>query len=126
PCHGFGRVNYLQYITLLPWQDSDSRRLPFAYLLALAYRLNFQQSGQPPQPQLQSAVGWLPQLKAYVTDTTSKDYKILFSPTARLQPLTNLSYQLRQMWLHPIIDFSIPPEQVYKRLPAWQLLESSA
>lgn len=118
--------NDLKYMTLLPWKDSDSRRLPFAYLLALAYRLNFQQSGQPPQPQLQAAVGWLPQLKAYVTDTTSKDYKILFSPIARLQPLTNFSYRLRQMWLHPIIDFSIPPEQVYKRLPAWQLLESSA
>ncbi|NES91732.1 MAG: histidine kinase, partial [Okeania sp. SIO2B9] len=29
------------------------------------------------------------------------------------------------MWLHPIIDFSIPPEAVFFRLPAWQLLESS-
>jgi hypothetical protein len=30
------------------------------------------------------------------------------------------------MWLHPIIDFSIPPEQVYQRLPAWQFLETPA
>ncbi len=118
--------NELRYMTLVPWKTADSRSLPFAYLLALLYQINFQQSGQPPQPKLDSSVDWVSQLKAYVTDTTNKDYKNLFSSTARLQPLTNFSYQLRQMWLHPIIDFSIPPEQVYQRLPAWQLLESSA
>ncbi len=115
----------LRYMTLVPWKNSDPRNLPFAYQLALLHQINFKQSGEPPQPKLDSSVSWLSQLKAYVTDTTSKDYKNFFSPTARLQPLTNFSYQLRQMWLHPIIDFSIPPEQVYQRLPAWKLLETS-
>ncbi|MFP4100385.1 hypothetical protein [Coleofasciculus sp.] len=30
------------------------------------------------------------------------------------------------MWFHPIIDFSIPPAQVYQTIPAWELLEDSA
>jgi hypothetical protein len=29
---------------------------------------------------------------------------------------------LNQLWLHPIIDFSIPPDRAYDRIPAWQLL----
>ncbi len=118
--------NDLRYMTIVPRKDSKSRRLPFAYLLALACRLNVEQPNKLPQPKLQSSGGWLSQLKVYISDTTGKDYKTLFSPTARLHPLTNFSYQLRQMWLHPIIDFSIPPKQVYTNLPAWQLLESPA
>jgi hypothetical protein len=116
----------LIYMTLLPMEDSDSRRPSLAYLLALAHCLNFEESGNPPHPQLGSSSDWLSGLKAYVTDTAGKDYKSIFSPTARLQPLTNFSYRLRQMWLHPIIDYSIPPEQVYQRVPAWKLLESPA
>ena len=27
------------------------------------------------------------------------------------------------MWFHPILDFSIPPQQIYTPLPAWCLLE---
>jgi len=80
--------------------------------------------GKLPQPQLYSSADWFSQLTTYVTNTTGQDYRHIFSPTARLQPLTNQAYLLRQMWLHPIIDYSIPPEQVYKRLPAWKLLES--
>lgn len=30
------------------------------------------------------------------------------------------------MWLHPILDFSIPPAQVYQSIPAWQLLEGKS
>lgn len=36
--------------------------------------------------------------------------------------ITQLSYYLGQTWLHPLLDYSIPPEQVYQHLPAWQLL----
>jgi hypothetical protein len=118
--------NDQRYMTLVPRQQPDPRRLPFSYLLALAYRLNFEQAVKPPQPQLQSSSNLLSQLSAHVAKTSGKDYRDIFSPAARLQPLTNFAYQLRQMWLHPLVDFSIPPEQVYQRLPAWKLLESSA
>ena len=117
--------DHVKYMTLVPMQEPDPRHLPFSYLLALADRLNFQLRGNPPQPQLQTSRRWRSQIKDYVTQTTGKDYKNFFSSRARLQPLTNWSYEFRQMWLHPILDFSIPPQQVYKRLPAWQWLETS-
>jgi hypothetical protein len=40
--------------------------------------------------------------------------------------LTQWSFSLGQIWLQPIIDFSIPPSQVYERIPAWQVLEAPA
>jgi hypothetical protein len=116
----------ISYITPVPRKLSDDRRLPFSYLLALAHQLNSKPSKHLPQPQLQSSVPWISQLKAYVNDTTGSDYKELFSPSSRLQPLTNFSYPYRQMWLHPIIDFSIPPDRVYQGIPAWKLLEKDA
>lgn len=33
---------------------------------------------------------------------------------------------LKQFWLLPVIDYSIPPSQVYVRIPAWTLLEPNA
>lgn len=40
--------------------------------------------------------------------------------------VTQFSYHLGQTWLHPLLDYSIPPAQVYERLLAWQWLEESA
>lgn len=36
--------------------------------------------------------------------------------------ITQLSYYLGQPWLHPLLDYSIPPHQVYQRLSAWKFL----
>jgi hypothetical protein len=106
--------------------DAPFRRSSLGFLLALAYRLNINQSVQPPSPQLQSSINLLSQVKTYVRNTTNKDYKDIFSSAGRVQPLTQFSYQLKQMWLQPILDFSIPPEQVYQSIPAWKLLETSS
>ena len=117
-------ANRISHVTLVPRRSTDPRTLPFAYLLSLGYWSNFEGSSEAPQPQLQSSVNWLSQVKKYVNEQTDKDYKQIFSQTAQLQTITNFSYQYNQRWLHPIIDFSIPPNQVYKRLPAWQLLDT--
>ncbi|HEY9904648.1 MAG TPA: CHASE2 domain-containing protein [Candidatus Sericytochromatia bacterium] len=114
------------HIRVQPTHDSAARRPTLAYLLALAHQLNVEKSRNSPSPQLQSSTDLLSQVKTYVAATTGKDYKTVFSPKDRLQPLTTFSYWLKQMWLQPIFDFSIPPEQVYKRIPAWQLLETPA
>lgn len=65
-------------------------------------------------------------------------YKLAQSYTHMIQPqspirnptqpdfLTRLGYGLGQMWLHPIVDFSLSPQSVYQRIPAWQLLQSDA
>lgn len=116
----------LVYMKTAPIDDTPFRRSSLAYLLALAHRLNFDKSVKSPHPTLQSSSNWLSQVKVYVKDNTNKDYKDLFSSAARVQPLTQFSYQFKQMWLKPIMDFSIPPEQVYQSIPAWKLLESSS
>jgi hypothetical protein len=112
------------YMSLLPIPYPDSeQRLPLSYLLALGYWMNFEISDEPPQPQLNNTTGFLSQLKAHVIDTTGDSYQSLFSTSANLHPLTNWAYLLRQWWLQPLIDYSIPPDQVYSVLPAWQLLD---
>jgi hypothetical protein len=164
------------YVGLIRQEDSDSQKLPFAYLLALAYELNREvntSTSEPSQPallrreqeklqqtfpsqliargkqhrltqsftplfkggkggsnginpQLNSQTDFFSQVSRYLSQDKGLDYRSVFSPLAQLQPITSFSYEWGQMWLHPIIDFSIPPEQVYQRLPAWQLLESNA
>ena len=48
-------------------------------------------------------------------------------PRFRWQPISQFAYNTlnRQYWLHPITDFSIPPQQVYESIPAWQVIERS-
>ncbi|OZH52852.1 histidine kinase [Hydrocoleum sp. CS-953] len=120
---GYGR--YVTHVTLLPSQDSSKTPLPFGYLLAVAHLLNFEQSDNLLQPQISSSTNWLSQVKNHIAETTNKHFFDLSSSSSRLKSLTKFSYRLRQMWLHPIIDFSIPPEAIFVRLAAWQLLESS-
>ena len=117
----------LGYMTLVPTKDTTSRNLPLAYLLALAQKLNFQPPYSPPQPQLDSSKNdFLSLVTEYLGSTHQQNYTTLFSPTSHLHPATNFAYGLGQMWLHPIIDFSIPPNQVYQRIPAWKFLQMDA
>jgi len=109
----------LWYMRLVPSASSKSESLPFAYLLALAYQ-------HPTQPQLSSQTDFFSQLNRQLKTTKGLDYRTVFSPSSQLQPITKFSYYLGQMWLHPILDFSIPPERAYQSIPAWQLLKSTA
>jgi len=112
------------YMSVLPIPQPDSeQRLPISYLLALGYWMNFEISDHPPQPQLKATTSFLSQLKAHVIDTIGDSYQSVFSARANLHPLTNQAYLLRQWWLQPLIDYSIPPDQIYRLIPAWQLLE---
>lgn len=95
---------------------SDAEPLPFSFLLASVQQFrtqsnpsasNFEQFPNRP-------------LNHILEHSTAR-----ISPRAQLQPVTAFSYWLKQMWLHPIIDFSIPPDQVYRPIPAWQLLQLS-
>lgn len=43
----------------------------------------------------------------------------------RLSPMVSLSRWIEQRWLHPILDFSIPPNHTYERIPAHELLDKN-
>ncbi len=125
-----GQIHFMRwYMSLVPLSDAPSQKLPFSYLLALANQLQLEtgnDGNSPIKPQLNSETDFFSQVSFYLKSEKGKNYKTLFSTRGQLQPMTHFSYKLRQMWLHPIIDFSIPPEQVYQSIPAWQLLESRA
>jgi CHASE2 domain-containing sensor protein len=115
------------YIPLLPRQMTKEQKLPFSYLLALSRSLPpTNTSSQPiPSPDFNNRTDFLSDLKVYHQER-GKDYKTVFSTSSRVQSLTLFSYHFKQMWLHPIVDFSLPPEQVYATIPAWQVLENKA
>jgi hypothetical protein len=86
----------------------------FSGLLTLGYQL--QQFSDVPQPKLDSQEDFFQQINNFL-DRQVQD-------RSHSQTITRFSYSLYQMWMHPIIDFSISPQSVYQNIPAWQLLEN--
>ncbi|MFB2879580.1 CHASE2 domain-containing protein [Floridanema aerugineum] len=122
------------YINLTHWyvepifpQSKTNFKLPFSYTLALAYKINIQglPQKQSIQPNLSSQSEFIWQLNDYLETFTQKNYQTLLSPRAPVKELTKFSYNWGQTWLQPIFDFSIPPEQIYQTIPAWQLLKTA-
>jgi hypothetical protein len=116
--------NYPWYMELLAHDDFQSQPWHFASLLALGHQL--QQIPNAPQPKVNSKIDFFQQISDFFKDSNKANQTILKSRRSHLQLVTALSYSLKQSWLHPIIDFSIPPHQVYHSIPAWQLLENQA
>ncbi|WP_227788884.1 MULTISPECIES: CHASE2 domain-containing protein [unclassified Nodularia (in: cyanobacteria)] len=112
------------YMQLFPMDDWQSQPWHFSSLLTLSHEL--QQIPNSPQPQLDSQTDFLQQINAFLKDGNKTHQTIVSFPQSHLQAITALSYWLDQMWMHPIIDFSIPPQQIYRSIPAWQLLENPA
>ncbi len=100
-----------------------STPLPFSYLLALSY-YGATHGDTPaeypssPQPYLDSSQDLEEQLLMYLSEQSHPLLSV-----AQTSKISFFSYALKQMWLHPIIDYSLPPSQVYYCLPAWQLLQ---
>jgi hypothetical protein len=40
-------------------------------------------------------------------------------------PITSLSYRLHQRWLDPIVDYSLPPSQIYTAVSAWTIIQQA-
>lgn len=125
-----GDIDLLEgYMRVLPRQESQSQKLPFAYLVAFAYQLTVglpEISNQLAKPHLENKTDFFTEINADLKELKRINYKALFAATAQRHSITIFSYYLGQMWLQPIIDYSIPPEQVYERVPAWKLLNFNA
>ncbi|NJO31201.1 MAG: CHASE2 domain-containing protein [Richelia sp. SL_2_1] len=121
----YGEIKTIDgHIPILPVFDEDLDTKPFAYLLTLSYQL--QQLPNSPQPKLNSQKNLEQNIYNYLQESKNNQNTILEIPRNRTKKLTALSYWLGQMWLHPIMDYSIPPSQVYRSIAAWELLESSS
>jgi CHASE2 domain-containing sensor protein len=70
-------------------------------------------------------------LDSSLSDCSLKSLQLhsLSSPwlSPRISPnfINYLGYRLGQMWFHPIIDYSLPPQQIYTTISAKDLLEKS-
>lgn len=118
---------------VLPRRTAAHGRPAFSYQMVVAHWLSQTALGghsavpQPgrAEPSLDAAVqNYLASVQRRGEASHPSPAAGLFSPRAQLHPLTATSYWLNQRWLQPLLDFSIPPEQVYATIPAWQLLES--
>lgn len=99
-----------QYFTLL---YPDDTRYPFSYWLTWLYQCCIEQ----PLASLEQ----LNQVAAGVVDP--RKTRLV---TSQMQPsfLNYLSYSLHQMWFHPIMDYSMPLQQVYSEISAWKVLQN--
>jgi hypothetical protein len=110
------------YVELLPAEPESSQMYPFAYLLAIAYALNQELPPNLPQPNLQARTNFNFSVINFLNQISQVNQKIAFLQRVRLHSLTRFSQNFIQVWLHPIIDFSIPPESAYERISACKLL----
>lgn len=110
---------YVKTVTPTPftWDNSITQPpLPFSFLLAFA---------QDIRSQFQSDSADLARHSTISLNQILSRSPISIPNRARLRPLTAFSYQFNQLWLHPIIDFSIPPDQIYQPISAETLLTDS-
>ena len=106
---------------MLPQRSAPHLQNPFSYQLAVAHRLHQRQTDPAaPRPSLDGPP-LADQIAAY------RQQEDLGLPRrATLHPITYASDVLWQQWLQPLIDFSLPPDQVFITIPAWQLWENAA
>lgn len=101
---------------------SDQRPLPFSYQVATAHQLvNGPAEASVPRPSLDSTQPLQSLVASYEAERGPRNP--LMPRRAVLHPVANLVYPIRQRWLQPLIDYSLPPQQVYHRVAAWQLLQ---
>jgi len=109
-------------VQYLPLVQSNVQKFPFAYLLAGMHRVKETKI-------LRSPLAPNENLFTQTSDALrlhGKTFRNLLSPTAQMLPITDFAQDaIGQSWLHPIVDFSMPPDRVYQTIPAWQLLEDN-
>ncbi|GAB4383131.1 MAG: hypothetical protein Kow00121_44550 [Elainellaceae cyanobacterium] len=123
-----GFTNADSHHLMLLYPKEDCRQMcPFAYGLVLA-----QLAQQDPQLATLPQQQWQRQdptpLRTQVMDALDRQpipEAKKFWQTLRFSPLTVWAYeQFYLHWLAPIVDYSIPPQQVYQRIPAWAIADA--
>ncbi|MBE9128196.1 CHASE2 domain-containing protein [Coleofasciculus sp. LEGE 07081] len=110
-----GDLNFWRWYVELPTKATCSSSCPFAYLLALSHTLNQSLSLTGlPQPNLQNRTEFQQELSDYLN--TEKGQK---------NAIASLKQTYSPFGWRSILDFSIPPEQVYERMSSGEFLKSA-
>ena len=105
------------YMGLLPASEQCETACPFAYLLAMVQTLAAKSLDENiAKPNLVNQTDLRSQVYEYANNRSE------FLRQTRLSPITSVFQYFGQQWLRPLEDFSVPPDLVYNRLAAWQLL----
>jgi CHASE2 domain-containing sensor protein len=116
-----GYVDAYPNLLELPESNKDCRKTcPFAYLLSLV-QLAKQEITALPQPQTDRQQNLRAQLLDVIAQHPNKgNLSMLWQWRSRSVSLLGDS----PFGLQPILDYSIPPKQVFTTIPAWQLIEN--
>ncbi|MDX2240022.1 MAG: CHASE2 domain-containing protein [Leptolyngbyaceae cyanobacterium bins.302] len=106
-----GYTDALSYFLEMPNLEVCERTCPFSYLLALVQSAK-QDMPHLPQPALTRD-----------TDLRTEFLQRVGEATSTSDQLTALKTIQSPLGLQPLVDFSIPPDRVYERIPAWKLLD---
>lgn len=124
-----GYINADPHHVMLPYPNEDCRQsCPIAHLLALVHTAQQYPPDVPiPQPQLNHPQNLRLHFLDIIDAHRSPAHPLTPLRELHLSPISVWAYgQWGQHWLEPIIDFSIPADRVYDRIPAWKLLETDS
>ncbi|MGF1674120.1 MAG: CHASE2 domain-containing protein [Rivularia sp. (in: cyanobacteria)] len=108
-----GYTDAYHYLVEIPAAGRDCRQAcPMSYLMSLVQTAN-QEMVDLLKPQTNRVTN----LRAQLLDEIEQNHPQLGNLPALLQLRPPLGLQ-------PLIDFSLPPERVYTKIPAWKLLEN--
>ncbi len=108
-----GYTDAYHYLVEIPDAERDCRQAcPISYLMSLVQTAN-QEMVDLPKPQTNRVTN----LRAQLLDEIEQKHPQLGNLPALLQLRPPLGLQ-------PLIDFSVPPDRVYTKIPAWKLLEN--
>ncbi|AFY57568.1 CHASE2 domain protein [Rivularia sp. PCC 7116] len=111
-------LNANPYILELPKSEADcSNTCPFSYLLSLVQTAK-QEASNLPQPNTNRTTNLRDELLDVIEQNSNK------GNLSNLSKLLKLPSEFRLEALEAYIDYSLPPKQVYTKIPAWKLLES--
>ncbi len=105
------------YVIQLPNPERDCRNAcPFSYLLSLVQTAKYEIPDLP-QPDINRTEN----LRAQMFDVMEARNLDEDVNKSHLSKLLKLPFDVA---LQPLVDYSLPPEKVYSKIPAWQLIEN--
>lgn len=107
---GYVETDYSPFLLELP--SNCDKACPISYLMALVQTAKDEITDLP-QPQITG-----------VTDLRSQLISTIKQKRHQGGNLPALSQLNKPLGLQPLIDYSIPPDRIYTKIPAWKLLEN--